>query len=669
MATMTTDHSPAAIRRPARRIPAPLLWTGGVIITIVALVAIFLAWFNWNMLRGPIAAEASAATGRSVRIDGDLSVHLWSLTPSATVRELKISNPRWMRGGGDMADIDSLTVSARLWPLLVGRVDLTRIQAEGPKLSLYRDAGGRANWTMGDPNRPAKLPPIQHFVINDGRIHFVDVKRNLVIDGTMQSNETGGGRGVFHLTGQGSLNREPFNLVVTGGPLIDVRRDRPYRFSADLRAGETHVLAAGDLPKPFDFSLVQAHLDITGQNFADLYDLTGLALPTTPPYRLSGEIARDQHRYTFRNVVGHMGSSDVAGMFVVDHRDGRPDLHATLRSRRLDTADLGTLLGAPPRTGKTATQAADAARLASQGHILPDTRLDVRRVRQMDAVVHYRADSLLARKGLPLTGFSLDLVLDHGVMTAEPFAFTLPHGSVTGHVRIDARKDTPYTDADVRVTNIHAEDFFHAASAAAPLAGLIEARVQLHGPGASVHDAAANANGSFTVVAPHAQIRKALAELLGVDVIKGLGLYLSHDQSQTDVRCAVADFQASHGLLTARTLVLDTNPVLSTGKGTIDLRDETLDLALTGHPKRFQLIRLASPITVSGHLKSPKVGVKAGGAPAQAAVAVVLGALINPLAAVLPFVDPGLAKNADCATLVAQAQHQGAPVRVAQTTR
>jgi AMP-binding enzyme len=166
-----------------------------------------------------------------------------------------------------------------------------------------------------------------------------------------------------------------------------------------------------------------------------------------------------------------------------------------------------------------------------------------------------------------------------------------------------------------------------------------------------------------------ASYEKALAELLGIDVIKGLGLYLANDKTQTDVRCAIAGFQASHGILTARTLVIDTTPVLATGQGSIDLRDETLNLSLMGHPKTFQLIRLAAPITLTGHLKSPKVGVKASGATGQAVVAVALGAFVSPLAALLPFVDPGLAKNADCASLVAEAQAKGAPVRVSATAR
>ncbi len=160
-----------------------------------------------------------------------------------------------------------------------------------------------------------------------------------------------------------------------------------------------------------------------------------------------------------------------------------------------------------------------------------------------------------------------------------------------------------------------------------------------------MHDAAASADGSLTVVAPHGEIRQASAELLGIDVIKGLGLYLAKDQSQTGVRCAVADFQASNGVLTARNLVLDTDPVLATGKGTVDMRTETINLVLQGHPKKFQLIRLNAPITVSGKIRSPKIGVKAGQVGVQVVAAVALGAFLSLVAAILPFVDVGLGRE------------------------
>jgi hypothetical protein len=51
----------------------------------------------------------------------------------------------------------------------------------------------------------------------------------------------------------------------------------------------------------------------------------------------------------------------------------------------------------------------------------------------------------------------------------------------------------------------------------------------------------------------------------------------------------------------------------------------------------------------------------------QSGVALALGALVTPLAAVVMFVDPGLAKDADCAALLEEAKTAGAPVKTAET--
>jgi hypothetical protein len=648
-------------------------WGGGAFAVLALGVILFAALFDWNLLRGPIAAEASRISHRPVRIDGNLKVHLLSWTPSASAERVFIGNPAWTHGGR-LAQIGRLTVSIRLLPLLTGQVDLPLLSLEEADISLLRDAGGRANWRV-NPNdsNPLKLPPIEHFVLPDGHVRLVDEKRNMVLTGDVQTRENriGSGAppsGAFQLTGQGTINREPFTLRITGGPLINVRRDRPYPFDADLHAGATHIVAHGALPKPFDFGQVDTALTVTGDNAAKLDDLTDLTLPETPSYSLSGRFLRDGKVYRFHNVTGRVGESDLEGRFKVDDSTGRPDLHADLRSRRLNYKDLGSLVGAPPPSVRvTALQKAEAARLRAENRILPDATLNVTRVRKMDATLHYSADSVAAPNNLPLRQVKLTLILDHGVMRLDPVSFTLPQGELSGRVRIDARGKVPVSDIDLRVYHIHLEDFFKQPSTAA-LEGAFEARAVLHGVGDSVHKAASTADGTLTVVVPRGEIRQAFAELMGVNVANGLGLLFSKDQRETGVRCAVADFHAAHGVLQARTFVVDTDVVTAMGQGNIDLRTEALDLTLQGHPKKFRLFHLNAPVTVTGHLKDPKFGLKPGKAPLQALGAVALGAALGPIAAVLPFIDAGLTHDANCVALVSQAQQQGAPVKASATT-
>ena len=645
------------------RLPKPLLWGGGGILAFLVALALFLSLANWNMLRGPIGRYASMVTGRAITLNGDLKVHPWSWSPEADIGGLKIGNPKGVPGL--MADIPQARVRVELLPLLVGQWRLPMLDLERPTFWLFVDRTGQGNWRMSKTGgRPTRLPPIEHFIVDNGRLGFVDMPRDLKISGRLQTTESGArqGAGAFSLVGRGTERGHPFLLSVRGDPLLNLKPDRPYGFTADIRSADTHVVTSGVLSKPFDFGQVKAAMTVSGGDFANLYDLTGLALPNTPPYRLAGDLVRNGTSYSFTRVHGRVGASDLAGDFKVDRVAGRPTLKADLHSHSLNIYDLGSLVGAPKPGAGTALDKAQADKRRAEGRLMPDATLNVARVRAADATLHYTADQVTAQGSLPLTHVLLDLRLDHGVLTLSPLNFSLPRGMVTSKIRIDARTDTPRDDVDVRVTNAHLEDLFKDASHA-PLQGVLEARAQLHGTGDSVHKAASTADGAVAFAVPSGRIRKLFAEGLGIDVTNALTLYLSKDQSDTGVRCAIADFSSSHGMLTAHNVVLDADHVQAKGTGTVNLATETLNLSLIGEPKTLRIGRLMAPITLTGQVRSPKVGVKAGKAPAQAGIAVALGVALGPLGAVLPFIDPGLTKNADCAGLLTQARATGAPVK------
>ena len=281
----------------------------------------------------------------------------------------------------------------------------------------------------------------------------------------------------------------------------------------------------------------------------------------------------------------------------------------------------------------------------------------------MDAHVTYRAETVNA-PGLPLTKVSLDLDLKDGVMTADPVALTFRRGSVRGLIKLDARGDTPRTDADLRMTGARLEDWISYRSAGRPaVEGQIVARAKLTGYGNSVRKALGSANGSLTFVAPSGQMRQAFAELLGVNVSKGLLLLLSENPRQTPIRCAVADFRVTDGIARANRIILDTGVVRVQGSGTVNLKTERLNLTFEGESKKPRLLRLFIPIQISGPLTKPDVSLKTGNAVAQGGLAAVLATVLAPLAVILPFVEPGLADDANCAALVAEGRAKGVPVR------
>jgi uncharacterized protein involved in outer membrane biogenesis len=646
-------------------------WTSGIFAVLVLAVAVFISFADWNALRGPIGRMASTATGRQVIIEGDLHVYPWSLTPRLHGRRLRIGNQQRFANRGQFAAVSDADMKIKLLPLLLGRFDIVSLDLNGADVALYRSADGDANW-MGAPaaaraGAPVRAPAIRHLSIRDGHVVYRDDDRNLTLDAVFTTEQTNIGGGRFALQGQGHINAEPFSLLLTGDPLINVRKDRPYPFVADVRAGPTHIEAQGAIARPFDFGTWNADVIASGRDLADLYQLTGLTLPNTPPFALSGKFDRAGKTLNMRDIAGRIGRSDLHGAFSATHQnDGRLFLDGDFSTASLDLDDLLAVLGGrkSSHAARTVTIPASGGALGGRTEVstaaplMPDAKLDIHRVRNMDARVSFRAAHVSSNR-FQLRGFAVDVGLDHGLLRLDPMTLQLAQGRIGGAVSLNARESVPLVNADVRLSNARLESIV-ALRGDPPLTGSLLGRARLSGRGASVREAAAHADGDVTLVTPHGEVREAFAELTGINVTRGLGLLLSHNQDKIAIRCGVASFHVDNGVARANTFTFDTQTMLVHGRGAVSLRDETLDLELRGQPKRPRLVRLAAPITIRGPWGAPHIGVEAGRAAGQGLVAL-LAAVAAPVATILPFVDPGLAKDADCGMLLAAGTAPRAP--------
>jgi AsmA family protein len=278
----------------------------------------------------------------------------------------------------------------------------------------------------------------------------------------------------------------------------------------------------------------------------------------------------------------------------------------------------------------------------------------VKRVRAMNADVTFDADSIKAGS-LPMRHVSFHIKLNDGDLALDPFSFEMNQGKLSGTAAIDTHGQKPRTKFDLRIRNFQLDQLKgKAPDAKPPFDGVLQGRVVLDGVGDSVHDFVADSNGQFTIVIPQGQITAAFPELTGIDVARGMGLLLKGSDARTELRCGVMQFAVQDGTMKSKLFVFDTTDVKITGSGDIRLGPEQLDLQIKGEPKKFRFTRVRTPIYIDGQLRKPKIGVNAGKLAAQGAVAAVLGAALTPFAAIAAFVDPGLAKDANCSDLLQQ---------------
>jgi AsmA protein len=101
--------------------------------------------------------------------------------------------------------------------------------------------------------------------------------------------------------------------------------------------------------------------------------------------------------------------------------------------------------------------------------------------------------------------------------------------------------------------------------------------------------------------------------------------------------------------------LIDTPVTLVLVDGHIGLGDERLDLRFTAKPKNVSPFTLRSPIRVGGTFATPQAGPEAGPLAGKAMAGLALS-FVNPLAAIIPFVDPGESVTSPCRQAMAALQ-------------
>lgn len=108
--------------------------------------------------------------------------------------------------------------------------------------------------------------------------------------------------------------------------------------------------------------------------------------------------------------------------------------------------------------------------------------------------------------------------------------------------------------------------------------------------------------------------------------------------------CGYLRFDADAGIAHLERFFVSTQDSNLTGGGQIDLGTERLKLAFDAHAKDFSLLSGQAPIQLHGTLRDPQVEVITDTLVARG-LASVLGAIVAPPLAILPWLEPGFGEG------------------------
>ncbi|MQU39567.1 AsmA family protein, partial [Pseudomonas sp. FSL R10-2172] len=627
-----------------------LAWIGGIVVLLVVVLVVIISTFDWNRLKPTINAKVSEVLHRPFAINGNLAVRwlredgqggwrAWVPWPHVIAEDLTLGNPDWSKTP-EMASLKQVELRLSPLALLSQTVAIPRIDLKEPKAKLERLADGRANWTFtfdaADPNAEPSNWKVDIGAIgfDKGQVSLNDQTLKTRLDVLIDSlgkpipfSEIVGEKEAKKTQDKGAVPQDyAFALKVNGeyhgqklhgtgkiGGLLALRdTNQPFPLQAQVSIADTKVALAGTLTDPLDLGALDLRLKLAGSSLSNLYPLTGVTLPDSPPYSTDGHLTAKLREatgatFTYDNFNGKIGSSDIHGDLSFVASKPRPKLTGKLVSNQLLMVDLAPLIGADSNDkqkarGGSSKQPADK--------VLPVEEFRTERWRDMDADVEFTGKRIVQSADLPFTDLYTHVVLSDGVLKLEPLRFGVAGGKLDAQINLNGR-DTPLQGrAKLTARNFKLKQLFPTFEPMKTSFGELNGDASISGTGNSVARLLGTANGNLKMLINDGAISRSLMEIAGLNVGNYVVGKIFGDKD-VKINCAAADFGIKDGLATSRLFVFDTQNAIIYIDGTANFATERLDLKITPESKGFRVFSLRSPLYVRGTFAHPDAGVEA----------------------------------------------------------
>lgn len=642
-----------------------------VLATIIGLI--FMAWLVLFVTKGRFLKHtferiASYHTGRTVKVAGDFNLYFDPFATKFLAEGLTISNPSWA-SKPNLFSAKLIDTRIDTFSFLFGdQSKVNWIHLLNGDADLEWDKAHRQNtWTFGAPKtqgKPFQMPLIQHAEVDGTTVRYRDPRMQLSADLAFQAIQAQNNKVAQSIgfSGNGTMHGIPFRIWGSQTSPNQLLAGGENQFQLHVNGARTQIDVSGTLPGATVIEGADLSLGVRGQNIRDLFDLAGIAVPDTRAYRLHSHLMKKGEDYRFTRMVGSYGNSDLSGALTVTippNPKQRMFVKADLASRHVDMIDIGPFIGYEPH--KLATQGATAAATTQHAgdgvpRILPDAPLRIEAIKGFDAKVNYRI-ATIKQPFVPISNIVLGLNLDHSLLKLSPLNFDMAGGHLSSDITINARRAAVVTDYDIRLSPTPIGKLFYKTGVEdAGTTGVITARVKMHGVGDSLRTSLANSNGRIAIILPKGSFWTKYIQLSEFD----LGVFLQRLMQDklkkpVDVNCGLIAFTVRDGIAAADPILIDTDANVMTAKGGFSFKDESLSLAFRADAKKFSLFSGQSPVGIGGHFAKPEIQIVTPQLLTRAGVGIALGALANPIAALIAFVDPGDAKSAACGPVLAGA--------------
>jgi uncharacterized protein involved in outer membrane biogenesis len=507
-------------------------WLAGLaaLLVVCTLVVYF---FPWDVLREPINRYVSGQLGRRFEITRHLAVHL-GRTTTVLADGLEFANPEWA-SEPYLLKANAAEFDIKLLPLLFGKVEMPRLVLTEPHIGLQIEPDGRRTWALSrDTSDQGAVPDIGSLLIDQGTVKYLAAAQGANVTAQFSLAQESAGPLPLSYKASGKWKNEAFTAHGRAGGVLQLSKntEAPFPLEMNAVAGRTSLTAKGSIAHLAELGGIDAAFDLQGRNLDELYKLLGVVLPSSPPYKLRGKLAKHGKVWAASQIQGVLGRSDLSGDLRFDQSAAVPLLTGKVQSKLLDFADLGAVIGLAPFSGTPAQTAAVSSATgkaassvgetptrsaAPSRKVLPIATLDVVRLQAMNADVSYSAADIRHVRALPLDKGSVHIKLTAGVLQLDPVSLGVAGGSVAGSIHIDSNVAPAAFTTRLDVRGLHLNQLFPAVETTKSGLGKISGQFNLKGRGNSVAQMLGSASGDMAMLMGKGEISNILLEYMGLD--------------------------------------------------------------------------------------------------------------------------------------------------------
>ncbi|MEH6792273.1 AsmA family protein [Parasphingorhabdus sp.] len=564
------------------------------IVALLVATMLFLGAVPASMIRSLIIDELRGSSDREVEIGAVTRDGFFSYTPVITVHDVRVAQPSWA-GDGDFLMLKSISARVAVLDVIMGTAKPDRVTIDGLVLSLVRSSEGRANWQDDDrePDEKDSSPALTDLDIRNSSFRFTDHKRGLSLEGPVSVDSKNG----LRAEASGTFLETPAKMQFVGGTIAGIDPEADYPFDMSLRSPALTLTAKGTMRGVLNTDRFSARLSARAPTLKNLDRIIEAGLFGTQPIDLRAAVRHRGKDWFVEELNGSIGRSKLSGKADILKRDGRTKIAATIRASTLDFDDLADDAG-------LARAAALTRRTGPR--ILPNTRINLSKMGPTDGELDFTIDRLLSRRETVFRSLKGKLSLDRKIVMISNLDVGLKSGQLTGTVRVDHRSGAPKLSTDLTLNNASLADLIGNGDI---VTARMRGRVRLSGTGDTIREALKKANGKAAMVASGGSVRATVAHVLGQNLGGAVEEIISDPKARVPLRCLVANFEASNGILTPAPLAIDTRTSIGRGEGRINLDGESVSLILRGGAKGKSALRIVDPIKITGTLNNPQVSV------------------------------------------------------------